>query len=75
MSDSIHETQKVACTLQAQKKCTRASRKAGALVALPMFHQVPNAVIDLGSPSNNGAALVALPYGRQVANAVIVIVT
>jgi hypothetical protein len=57
-------------------KASRASRKAKAWalanVALPMRPQVANAVVDPGSPSNNGAALVALPYGHQVANAIIV---
>jgi hypothetical protein len=55
------------------KRVTRtlASKKAGALVALPMCRQIPNAVIDAASPSK-GAALVALPYGRS-ANAVIIV--
>jgi hypothetical protein len=57
---------KVSCTRP------RASRKASALVALPMGHQVANAVVDCGSPPNNGSALVALPFGGQVGNAVII---
>jgi hypothetical protein len=57
-----------------EKKLPRtcALRKACALVALPMGHEIPNAVVDCGSPPNTGAAWVALPFGGKVANVVIV---
>jgi hypothetical protein len=55
-----------------KRACTHTCRRAGALVALPMRGEIPNAVVDHSSPSNNGTAFVALPYMGRVANAVIV---